>query len=177
MFAVVAWFVWNRRNKLRLKEPSLDKSKIFNAAVQYLSEFQLKFPMKVAKSLVIKTKWSPPLGESYKTNYDGAVFEDSGEAGIGVVVCNANGEVIAALSEKIPYPGSMDLVEVLAARRVVWFIVELGISQSVFEGDSEVVFKVLKSVDVGHPLIGQYVKDIMSISSSLRTFSFSHIRR
>ncbi|XP_050258923.1 uncharacterized protein LOC126703913 [Quercus robur] len=177
LFAVVAWFVWNRRNKLRLKEPSLDKSKIFSAAAQYLSAFQLKFPMKVAKSPAIETKWSPPLGEEYKTNYDGAVFEDSGEAGIGVVVRNATSEVLATLSEKIPYPGSVDLVEILAARRVVRFIVELGMSQSIFEGDSEIVYKALKSVDVGHSSIGQYVKDIMSISSSLQTFSFSHTRR
>ena len=116
LFAVVAWFVWNHKNKLWLKEPSLDKSKIFSAATQYLSKFKLKFPMKVAKSLAIKTKWSPPLGESYKTNYDWAVFEDSGEAGIGVVVRNANGEVIAALSEKIPYLDSVDLVGVLVAK-------------------------------------------------------------
>ena len=67
---------------------------------------------------------------------------------------NANGEVIAALSEKIPYPVSVDLVEVLAARRAVRFIVELGISQSVFEGDSEVVYKALKSVNVGHSSMG-----------------------
>ena len=167
MFAVVAWFVWNHKNKLWLKEPSLDKSKIFSAAMQYLSKFKLKFPMKVAKSPAIKTKWSPPLGESYKTNYDWAVFEDSGEAGIGVVVRNANGEVIATLSEKIPYLGSVDLVGVLVARRAVWFIVELGMSQSMFEGDSKVVFKAMKSIDVGHPSIGQYVKDIMSISGSL----------
>ena len=46
-----------------------------------------------------------------------------------------------------------------------------------FEGDSEVVYKALKAVDVGHSSIGQYVKDIMSIIGSLRTFSFSHIRR
>jgi len=105
------------------------------------------------------------------------VFEDSDEIGIGVVVRNANREVIAAVLEKIPYPSSMDLVEVLVARRVVLFIVELGISQSVFEGDSEVVYKALKVVDVDHSSIGQYVKDIMSIIGSLRTFSFSHIRR
>ena len=82
------------------------------------------------------------------------MFEDSDEVGIGVVVRNANREVIAALSEKIPYPVSVDLVEVLAARRVVRFIVELGISQSVFEGDSEVVYKALKSVNVGHSSMG-----------------------
>ncbi|XP_050266844.1 uncharacterized protein LOC126710411 [Quercus robur] len=173
----MAWFVWNRRNKIRLKEPSLDKSIIFSAAAQYLSTFQLKFPMKVAKPPAIAMKWSPPLGEGYKTNYDGAVFEESGEAGIGVVVRNATGKVLAALFEKIPYPGMVELVEILAARRAVWFIVELGMSQSIFEGDSEIVYKVLKSVDVGHSSIGQYVKDIMSISGSLRTLSFSHTRR
>ena len=174
---VVAWFIWNRRNKLQLKEPSLDKRKIFSAVAQYLSDFQLKFLMKVVKSPTIKAKWIPPLGESYKTNYDGVVFEDSNEVGIGVVVRNANGEVIDALSKKIPYPSSVDLVEVLATRRVVLFIVELGISQSVFKRDSEVVYKALKAVDVGHSSIGQYGKDIMSIIGSLRTFSFSHIRR
>ena len=71
-----------------------------------------------------------------------------------LIVHNANGEVIAALSEKIPYPVLVDLVEVLAARRAVRFIVELGISQSVFEGDSEVVYKALKSVNVGHSSMG-----------------------
>ena len=124
----MAWFVWNCRNKLQFKEPSLDKSKIFSATAQYLLDFQLKFSMKVAKSLAIEMKWSPPLGEGYKTNYDGVVFEDSGEAGISVVVRNATGEVLAALSEKIPYPSLVDLVEILAARRAAWFIVELGMS-------------------------------------------------
>ena len=52
------------------------------------------------------------------------MFEDSDEVGIDVVVHNANREVIAAVSEKIPYPSSMDLVEVLAARKAVLFIVD-----------------------------------------------------
>ena len=59
------------------------------------------------------------MGEMYKTNYDGAVFADSDEAGIEVIVRNDKGEVLAALSEKIPYPGSVVLVEILAARRAV----------------------------------------------------------
>ena len=90
---------------------------------------------------------------------------------------NGNGEVLAALSEKIPYPGTVELVEILATRRAVQFIAELGMAQSIFEGDSESVYKALKSGDVGHSSIGQYVKDIMSISGLIRTFSFSHIRR
>ena len=63
--------------------------------------------------------------------------------------------------------GSVVLVEVLATRRAVQFIMELGITQIIFEGDSEIVYKALKAGDVGQSSIGQFVKDIMSIVGSL----------
>ncbi|XP_075638353.1 uncharacterized protein LOC142610424 [Castanea sativa] len=115
-------------------------------------------------------------GGMYKTNYDGAVFIDSGEAGIGVIVRDARGEVIAALVEKIHYPGSGEVLEALAARRVAKFVVELGLSSSVLEGNAEVVCRVLRVADWGHSSIGKIVKDKVSIVGSLRTFSFSHTR-
>ena len=57
------------------------------------------------------------MGEMYKTNFDRAVFAKSREAGIGVVIRNSNGEVVVALSEKIPNPNSVEVLEALAARR------------------------------------------------------------
>ena len=45
------------------------------------------------------------MSATYKTNYDVAVFTESGEAGIGVEVRDARGEVIAALSKKNHLPG------------------------------------------------------------------------
>ena len=86
-------------------------------------------------------------------------------------------EVVAALSEKIPYPDSVEVLEALAARRAAQFAVEVGIFQSVFEGDSEMVCNALRAADGGRSSIGRYVKDFLSIVSSLRTLSFSHIRR
>ena len=97
----------------------MDQDKIFSATRRYLSDYQLKFPVKESKLPTVRAKWSPPLGEMYRTNYDGAVFEDLEEARIGVIGRNDRGEVLAALSEKIPYPGSVVLVEVQAARRAV----------------------------------------------------------
>ena len=75
----------------------------------------------------------------YKTNYDGTVFVKSEEAVIGVIIRDVKGHVIAVLAEKIPYPGSMEVLEALAVRRVARFVVELGLTDSEFEGDSEVV--------------------------------------
>ncbi|KAL0008254.1 hypothetical protein SO802_009756 [Lithocarpus litseifolius] len=94
-----------------------------------------------------------------------------------VVVQNAKGEVLVALAEKISHPGSVEVLEALAVRRAAKFIVELGITGFVFEGDSEIVCRALRTADCGHSSIGQIVKDTMSIVGSLRTFSFSHIRR
>ena len=67
----------------------------------------------------------------YKMNYDGAIFTESGEAGIGVIVRDARGEVIAALAKKILYSGLVEVLEVLAARRAAKFAVELGLSSSI----------------------------------------------
>lgn len=129
------------------------------------------------KTIPGRTKWRPPLREMYKTNFDRAVFVESREAGIRVVIRNSNGKVVAVLSEKIPYPNSMEVLKALATRRATQFAVEVGICQSVFESDSEVVCNALKAVDGGHLSIGQFVKDFLSTVSLLRTFSFSHTSR
>ena len=118
-----------------------------------------------------------PVSATYKTNYDGAVFTESGEAGIGVEVRDARGEVIAALSEKITYPGSVELLEELIVRRAANFTIELGLSSSEFEGDSEVVCGALKVAEWGHPSLSQIVKDTSFIIGSLRTFSFTHTKQ
>ena len=36
-----------------------------------------------------------------KINFDGVMFNDTEEAGVGVVVCDSQGKVIASLAEKI----------------------------------------------------------------------------
>ena len=50
---------------------------------------------------VVVNKQSPPTLENLKTNFDGAIFGESYKAGIGVFIRNFEGEVMAALSEKI----------------------------------------------------------------------------
>ena len=43
---------------------------------------------------------------------------------------------MAALSRKIAKPSSVELLELLVARRVPQFVQELGFCHSIFEGDS-----------------------------------------
>ncbi|XP_030963604.1 uncharacterized protein LOC115984727 [Quercus lobata] len=77
------------------------------------------------------------FAETYLQNYSDC-------AGLGVVVRNSEGAVLAALSEKIVKPQSAELVEILAARRAVLFSSESGFHNSIFEGDSSSVIKLLQ---------------------------------
>ena len=70
-------------------------------------------------------KWSPPILGSLKTNFDGAMFGESDEAGLRVVICNSEGEIMATLSGKKKKP-FVETLELLAARRAVGFSLEVG---------------------------------------------------
>ena len=66
----------------------------------------------------------------WKTNFDGAMFSESDQARIGVVIRNHEGQVMAALSKKIKKPASAEILEALAARRAVslfwsWALINL----------------------------------------------------
>ena len=60
-----------------------------------------------------------PEGEFIKANFNGAVFMESGKAGIGVVLRDSSGQPIAALSASIPLPSTVEEVEFLAARQAL----------------------------------------------------------
>uniref|UniRef100_A0A2N9GDB5 Reverse transcriptase domain-containing protein n=1 Tax=Fagus sylvatica TaxID=28930 RepID=A0A2N9GDB5_FAGSY len=75
------------------------------------------------------TKWKPPELGRYRVNYDGAVFRDSDEAGIGVIIRNHKGEVMGSLNQRIPFPHSIEAVEASAARSAIQFAKDLGFMQ------------------------------------------------
>ncbi|KAK9989949.1 hypothetical protein SO802_030188 [Lithocarpus litseifolius] len=95
----------------------------------------------------------------FKTNYDGAMFDESDEVGLGVVVRNSEGQVLVALSEKIKKPPLVVALELLAARRAAVLVSETGFQQSCFEGDSEVVVKSLRGSGLEKSAVGHILKD------------------
>ena len=66
--------------------------------------------------LVAPMRWTRPPDGLYKVNFDAALFEGSGCAGIGVAVRDSSEVIIDALSQKIPLPHSMEMAETLATR-------------------------------------------------------------
>ena len=103
------------------------------------------------------------------------MFNESDEAGIGIMVRDSMGLVIAAMAEKIHKPHSVESLEMIAARRAVIFASELGLQLCKFEGDSETVIKALQGRDMFYSSFGHLTKDTLILVNSLRSSSFSYI--
>ncbi|XP_023886461.1 uncharacterized protein LOC111998601 [Quercus suber] len=88
-------------------------------------------------------KWKPPNALCVKVNFYGALFSQAELAGIGVIIRNDQGLVMAALSQQIPSPASVEMVEVIAARRALMFAKKLRFNKVEVEGDSETVVNAI----------------------------------
>lgn len=121
LFATTAWFIWTHRNKVRLREKTILLGSIDEAASSFLQKFKsCREEPKQAKQLRHR-KWQPPESDVYKLNFDGVMFNESNEAGIGIVVRDSSGVVLAAMAEKIWKPHNVESLEMLAARRAIIF--------------------------------------------------------
>ena len=100
------------------------------------------------------------------------MFDDIDEAGIGVVICNAHGEVVASIAEKIQKPTSMIALELLAARRAAFFVEEIGLHHVVLEGDFEFVNNSLKFGTNLVSMHGHLIKDILFYVNYFQSISF-----
>nr|POE70389.1 hypothetical protein CFP56_68311 [Quercus suber] len=73
-------------------------------------------------------------------------------------------------------PSTVEVLEAMAARRAMVFMEELGLRQAIFEGDSELVVKVLVGDCPNRSSIRHIVKDCKSLMGLFQTCSFSHVR-
>ena len=85
--------------------------------------------------------------------------------------------MLAALSEQLVKPPSVEILELLAARRAVKFTAELDYAQLVCEGDSESMVNSLRGSGMENSWGGHIIKDILSQSNSFLSISFTHVGR
>ena len=103
---------------------------------------------------------TPPSSGQYKVNVDGALFSANNTAGLGMVIRNENGQVMASLFEHIPLPLTMIEVEKLAARRGLELVVEMGFRNIVLENDSQILITALREDSYSLASFGHLVKYI-----------------
>ena len=92
--------------------------------------------------------WQTPLDPIFKLNFDAAIFSDLNYLGVGAIIRNGKGEVMAAMSTKGPPVGDNKEAEILACRRVTEFVIDASFTDLVIEGDNTVVMSSISSPGV-----------------------------
>lgn len=127
LFWVQCWIIWSQRNSLlhggKIQNPTL----LNKRARDYLDEFRgTQAQLAVSANSGSVQAWRPPTGSVYKLNFDAAVFASTRTSGVGVVIRNCLGEVMAGLSACGPAVASSEEVEALACRKAVEFAIDAG---------------------------------------------------
>ena len=112
-----------------------------------------------------------------KINFKGAVFKETEEAGLGIVVRDSQGKVLASLVEKIRLPSSSNEVEALATIQAITLAMDLNLPSFIVEGDSKVVISALRNKEESFSSFGHLISSIKHCLVYCNCISFSHTRR
>ena len=163
---------------MHLNKPIESVDQINSFAQSYLDEFaQCNSREETKPQHCPVIKWKVPVNCWYKINFNGAVFCEKEEAGLGVVIRDGQGLPMASLIQKIRFPHSVESVEALAAKRAIQFALELRLQEGEFEGDSKIIMKALKDDRPSHAPVGVIVEDARALSSNLEKVQFNRVKR
>ena len=113
----------------------------------------------------------------FKLNFDAAVFSELSCSGVGAMIRNEKGEVMAAMSVRGPQVVESAVAKIIACRRALEFVGEAGFTDLVVEGDNLSVMKSLATSETDHSWLGHIIQDIKWLTRSFQNVSFSYMRR
>ena len=117
----------------KLKDPKWPNKR----AKEFLDDFhqaqgQLRIPVIFPGDSV----WHPPPNSVFKLNFDAAVFSELSCSGVGAMIRNEKGEVMAAMSARGPQVVESAVAKIIACRRALEFVGEARFTDLVVEGDN-----------------------------------------
>lgn len=91
-------------------------------------------PPEPEESPMLPPRWTKPPDDKWKTNVDAAVDQVAMKMGVGIVIRNAEGRVVAARAQQIPYIVDPLLAEAIAAWHAIYFGKNVGASKVIWKG-------------------------------------------
>ena len=108
---------------------------------------------------------------------DGAVFKERNELGVGVIIRDVNGLVVAAKCKKFHAPLGPLKVEAKAFEFGLHFAKDVRLHEFILEGDSLNVVRALQGLSPPSVSVMSIIYGIQSSCNDVRKVVFSHICR
>ena len=175
----VCWGIWKDRNERRMGGIGKQGRVILKSALHLVEEYQMANGASMVAAPVARPMitWRPPAHDQYKVNVDGAVFKHRSQVGIGVVIRDKNGVVIAALSKLVNAPLEAVEIEAKAMESSVIFARDVGIREAVFEGDFLTICRALQGEGEAPSSTHNILAVTLEQASGFRFSCFSHVKR
>ncbi|KAF8394293.1 hypothetical protein HHK36_020499 [Tetracentron sinense] len=177
VFFIIAWSIWKHKNEYTFTGVKMTPFNCVQRANKLLVDFHNANDRAVPESITEVSSWSAPLGNLFKVDIDGALHLEDGNARVGVVVRDHNGDLIAAMSKRISHTLTAALIEAIAARECLKFALDLGIQEIILESDSINIIRALTSQEENSSFESLVLDDVKTLSFSFHHCSFSHVHQ
>nr|POF03737.1 putative ribonuclease h protein [Quercus suber] len=177
LVVTIAWSLWSNRNSVRHGSPKKTPEAIVQWASHYLQDFAAAT---VSSSVILEpvsVTWSPPPPFVLKINVDGALDKSRCSAGIGVVIRDEAGCIVAAMGKQCHVPLGPLEVEAKAFETGLQLAWDLGLQNVILEGDSLVMVRALCGQSAPPSSVDSLCLGIQMISSEFHSVNVSHVRR
>lgn len=177
-FGIILWQIWKQRN-LKLWENKFDTpSRALFLADTLCADFDAAHHKEHNQHLISRCdNWHKPPMDTLKVNVDAALFEDSIEMGLGMVLRDGNGQFLAARTIMVPGLLSVDIGEAMGFMEALSWIKEMRSGKTIIEGDAKIVIDAINSNDISRSSFGDYIEMCKSIIRETPNYSIAFVRR
>ncbi|KAK9288011.1 hypothetical protein L1049_016456 [Liquidambar formosana] len=178
IFFMNLWAIWLSGNMLVFEGIRRGAREIVDMAGRLLTDYTTALQDFKPTIDSMQIKWHPPPLGSFKANVDGALFLESRSAGIGVIVRDSAGRVIATTAKHIVGDFPANVVEALGVHFAVQFVRDLGLQSIMVGGDNLEVINAINSKEIDLTALGLILDDVQDTTiEHYGTITFGHTRR
>ena len=181
LFVQLARQIWYRRNKWVHEGLFIDPNALLNNTKEQLENYkrlQEKGPQGERRETPDRVnKWMAPSHGWYKANWDVAIDKSKERVGVGVILRDERGQVLAAMSKTRHGTLEPSTGEAFAASSAVWFCQDLGVQRVVLEGDAKQIVDAVNSSSTSWSRFGHLIDDTRRFLESFPQWKCQFVRR
>ncbi|KAF5449835.1 hypothetical protein F2P56_030240 [Juglans regia] len=131
--------LWLRRNTFVFENKLLSHNNVIRAAIDSLEEYQttnVQMTENRSRAEGLDQKWKPPNVNCLKANWDAALDVKLRRVGLGVIIRNNKGEVMATGCDSKSYVEQPAIAEGWALSKAMELCKDLSFNRVILEGDA-----------------------------------------
>jgi ribonuclease HI len=180
-FVQLARQMWFRRNKWVNEGIFINPNDIIRQTEELAEEFKkVNMPESTngaVENIDRKKKWEAPPHGWYKVNWDVAIDKLQQRVGVGVVIREENGQVVAAMSKTRQGTLEPTSGEAFAAYQATCLCKDLGLQHINLEGDAKQVVEAVNSLTSSWSKYGHLIDDIRRMLQSFTRWKCNFVHR